>query len=337
MKITAGIIVLNGMPFLPYLLRNIYPVMDEIIIVEGAAESAQSIASPDGHSTDGTLAALKAMPDPERKIKLIQKTGFWPEKTEMSAAYAEACTGDFLWQMDVDEFYKPRDMLWIRDYLTRHPDTGAVTFKTLNFFGGMRGVVHGGWFFYGYDQFRRLFRWGPGFTYVTHRPPTVVDASGVNVRDYGVLHGGKLARQHGIYMYHYSYVTPAQVLDKMRYHQQYKKAGYQYTVDFLGWHRQHYERFTPWRVHPDQRPMSWLEPFRGQHPTIIQEMNVGDDHPQRPEIDRLLDSWWRWRLWKLIGTLDALLWWLYNRVLRPLLRPVVRPIRARFFGYDYGT
>jgi hypothetical protein len=334
MKITAGIIVLNGMPYLPYLLRNIYPVMDQIVIVEGATESAASIADEDGHSTDGSVGAIRDFPDPERKITLIQKKGFWPEKDQMSAAYAEVCTGDYLWQMDADEFYKPRDMLWMKNHLAENRDLGAVTFKTLNFFGGLRGVMHGAWFFYGNDQFRRLFRWGPGYTYVTHRPPAVVDAAGVDVRDYGVLHGSK----HDVYLYHYSYVTRAQVSDKMRYHHQYKRAGFQSTVDFLGWHRDHYERFTPWRVHPDERPMSWLEPFGGEHPAIINELaaDYPDDFAERPEVTRLLDSGWRWRLWKFVGSVDAILWWLYDRPLRRLLRPLVRPIRARFFGYDYG-
>ena len=336
---SAGIIVLNGMPYLPYLLKNMYPAIDQIIIVEGATESAAAIADAHGHSTDETVAAIRAFSDPDRKIKLIQTDGYWSEKDEMSSAYAEACTSDYLWQMDSDEFYKPRDMLWLKAYLADHRDIGAVTFKTLNFFGGVHGVMHGGWFFYGRDQFRRLFRWGPGYTYVTHRPPTVADADGVNVRDFGVLHGSTLARQHGIYMYHYSYVSPKQVLDKVNYHHQFKKAGYQYTVDFLGWYQQHYERFTPWRVHPDQRPMSWLEPFRGEHPAIITEMiaSHADDFPPRPEIDALLDSWWRWRLWKWLGTLDALQWWPFNHIVRPLLRPFVRQIRARFFGYDYRS
>ena len=34
--------------------------------------------------------------------------GFWPgEKDEQSRAYASRATGDYLWQVDVDEFYRP--------------------------------------------------------------------------------------------------------------------------------------------------------------------------------------------------------------------------------------
>ena len=33
--------------------------------------------------------------------------GFWPgEKLEQSQAYAKRATGNYLWQVDIDEFYK---------------------------------------------------------------------------------------------------------------------------------------------------------------------------------------------------------------------------------------
>jgi len=39
------------------------------------------------------------------------RDGFWPgEKDEQSRAYAERATGDWLWQVDVDEFYHPTDI-----------------------------------------------------------------------------------------------------------------------------------------------------------------------------------------------------------------------------------
>jgi hypothetical protein len=38
--ITYGMIVLNGMPFLPYNLRTLYPFAGRIVVVEGAAPGA---------------------------------------------------------------------------------------------------------------------------------------------------------------------------------------------------------------------------------------------------------------------------------------------------------
>jgi hypothetical protein len=54
LRITFGIIVLNGEPFTKYCRRALYPFAHEIIVVEGAVPAA----TPDGHSLDGTLEAL---------------------------------------------------------------------------------------------------------------------------------------------------------------------------------------------------------------------------------------------------------------------------------------
>ena len=340
MKFSAGIIVLNGMPYLPYLLRNIYPVMDEIVIVEGAALSAAESATAAGHSLDDTVAALNIFSDPERKIKFIQKDGFWNEKDEMSQAYAAECSGDYLWQIDMDEFYHHHDVQWIKHYLAENPEIGAVSFKTLNFFRGVEAVAKGARFSYGDDQFWRLFRWGRGYTYATHRPPTVLDRSGVDTRKSGVLYGNDLARQQGIYLYHYSYVLPAQVQHKTRYHE--SLGRFHRIKHHSQWYEDHFLHFTPYRVQMSRRPLSWLEPFRGVHPPEIQEMlldasagHIHVDFSTPPEIQRLLESSWRWRFWKILGHIDAVIWRIYDESIRALLRPFVRPIRKRFFGYRY--
>ena len=57
-NVTFGMIVLNGEPFVRYNLRALYPFAHQIIVVEGAAPAAASIATPEGHSTDGTLDTL---------------------------------------------------------------------------------------------------------------------------------------------------------------------------------------------------------------------------------------------------------------------------------------
>jgi hypothetical protein len=117
-KITFGLIVLNGEPFTRYNLRALYPFAHQIIVAEGASPKAAHVATPDGHSIDGTLDILrrfKAEEDPEDKIIIVtaedegHPNGFWPgEKDEQSQAYAKRATGDWLWQVDIDEFYQPQ-------------------------------------------------------------------------------------------------------------------------------------------------------------------------------------------------------------------------------------
>jgi hypothetical protein len=78
-RITFGMIVLNGEPFIRYCIRALYPHAHQIIVVEGAVEKARSIATPDGHSTDSTretLASIQTHEDPENKITVISRDGF---------------------------------------------------------------------------------------------------------------------------------------------------------------------------------------------------------------------------------------------------------------------
>ena len=73
-RITFGIIVLNGEPFVRYNLRSIYPFAYEIIVVEGASIKAAAIASPDGHSVDGTLDTLYRFKEEEDGFSYVRNT-----------------------------------------------------------------------------------------------------------------------------------------------------------------------------------------------------------------------------------------------------------------------
>lgn len=267
-RLSFGLIVLNGMPFLPYLLESVYPHAHQIIVVEGAVRRAWEAATPDGHSTDGTVEALRRFPDPEGKLVVVQREGFWPEKTEMSNAYVERCTGDYIWQLDVDEFYRGEDIERVRTLLAERPELHALSFKTLNFWGGFEAIMAGGRLALGDELFHRLFKFRPGWRFRTHRPPTLVDEAGTDTRRLGYLSGAELAR-HGIYLYHYSYVFPEQVRQKMGY---YLKMGWR-GVEDEGWVEHYWSQLgDPLRVHPDQRLATWLVPFEGEHPRTIQRL-----------------------------------------------------------------
>src|SRR3546814_16702886 len=89
----------SDLPFLRYNLRSLYPYAHQIIVAEGAAPGARNIATPQGHSRDGTLEVLrrfKQEEDPEDKVVIVtaedegHPDGFWPgEKDEQSRAYAK--------------------------------------------------------------------------------------------------------------------------------------------------------------------------------------------------------------------------------------------------------
>ena len=189
-RITFGIIVLNGEPFTRYCLRSLYPYAYEIIVVEGGHEDAKVVCTPDGHSIDGTLETLrrfKEEEDPENKVQIITRDGFWKkrdefghDRTHQSRAYADRATGDYLWQVDIDEFYQPEDMEAILTMLNNNISITAVSFKTLHFWGRPEYKINSWRFRRGEDIYHRLFKWGPGYRYATHEPPTVIDEKGQN-------------------------------------------------------------------------------------------------------------------------------------------------------------
>ncbi len=274
-SITFGMIVFNGEPFVKYNLAAVYPIAHQIIVVEGACLSSASVARPDGHSTDGTLELLyhfKREQDPENKVIIVTAgdegyaDGLWPEKNEMSQAYAKRATGNYLWQLDSDEFYHEDQVSRLLGILlTRRPD--MVSFPMITFWGSPDYIVDGFYFIRDkHDQIPRIFAWGPGHTYATHRPATVLDEQGIDLRKKKWLQSNDLKRMQ-IYMYHYSLLFPHQVLTKVLYYKQRLNC----RVDT--WEESVYLRLEkPFRAHNVYQYLAWLERFSGDHPAAIHAM-----------------------------------------------------------------
>ena len=271
-RVTFGIIVLNGEPFTRYCLRALYPVAHQIVVVEGASQAAACLASADGHSTDGTLDTLygfAADEDPENKVHIVVRDGLWSEKDEQSQAYAVRATGDYLWQVDIDEFYHPEDMQAALQMIARSPHITAVSFRQITFWGGFDYVTDGWYLRRGAGVYHRLFKWGPGYRYVTHRPPTVHDAHGRDLRSGKRVGAGHLARR-GIFLYHYSLLFPKQVMEKC---QSYDRASWVNRDEYSIWAEDNFLGLKdPFRVHNVYDYPSWLDRFRGQHPPQIEAM-----------------------------------------------------------------
>ena len=271
-RITFGIIVLNGEPFLRYTLRALYPFAHEIIVVEGAAPGAKNIASGDGHSHDSTLATLhdfKAKEDPDDKLTIVTRDGFWTEKDEMSQAYAERATGDYLWQVDVDEFYQPADMQAVIDLLRADPSITAVSFNTITFWGAPNYRVDAWHHRRGAAEYHRLFKWGADYRYTTHRPPTVVDGQGTDLRDLKRISGTEM-ESRGIKLYHYSLLLPKQVLEKCEY---YSQAEWAKRENALRWAQDAYLSLgRPYHLHNVDQYPGCLFHYTGDHPPQLKEM-----------------------------------------------------------------
>lgn len=306
MRITFGIIVLNGEPFVRYNLRALYPFAHQIIVVEGAALSAATIATSDGHSRDGTLSALrtfKSEEDPEDKIMVVcaedegHENGFWiGEKHEMSQAYAKRATGDWLWQVDIDEFYHPNDMKRVIQMLDDQPGITQVSFRVKTYFGSPNYLVDSVYLREGANAFRRLFAWGLGYRYVSHRPPTVVDGIGQDLATRASISAEVMARR-GIYLHHYEQLFPKQVQEKCAY---YARVDWSRELrEVEDWAKNCYLTLHhPYRVHMVYRYPSWIERNFGQIPPMVSQMIEDIKQRQYPgialrqtgDIEELLDS-----------------------------------------------
>ncbi|MFC1706215.1 glycosyltransferase family A protein [Planctomycetota bacterium] len=306
-RITFGVIVLNGEPLTKYCLRALYPYAHEIIVVEGACEAAAGVATADGHSTDTTLQSLREFQEQEDegdKLRIVTRDGFWPEKDEMSQAYAEHAKGDYLWQVDIDEFYQPEEMEAVLDLLASDPTISGLSFPQIQFWGSFSTSVDGWFMRGGLPEIRRVFRWGPGHTYTTHRPPTVVDAKGNDTYRGNWLRPGT-AGAPPVTMYHYSFVFPKQVREKCAY---YGRAQWAERSRAEEWAESVYLNLSrPYRVHNVYGFPGWLDRFMGDHPPQIELLRrdirqgaVQIDLRGTEDIERLLASWWypvgRWCL-----------------------------------------
>lgn len=275
-KITFGIIVLNGEPFTRYCLRSLYPFAHEIIVVEGGHEDTRSVSTPEGHSIDRTLETLyrfKAEEDPENKVTIITRNSFWPKKDELgndrtpqSRAYAEKATGEYLWQIDIDEFYRKEDMITILKMLKNDPTITAMSFKQQSFWGGIDYISESYYLRNNIGGWHRIFKWDKGYKYLTHEPPTVLDEKGEDLHKKNWITGETMQKKN-IFFYHYSLVFPLQVEQKVKVYKDEKPEIFSGMVE---WAEQNYFKITnPFRVHNVYKYPSWLKRFKGKHPEQI--------------------------------------------------------------------
>tara|TARA_B100000683_G_C12470400_1_gene547583 strand:+ start:395 stop:1279 length:885 start_codon:yes stop_codon:yes gene_type:complete len=277
MKITFGMIILNGDYVLEEALKSIYPYAHQILIAEGPVKYWQNQGMTT--STDRTNEIIDNFPDPENKITIVHDQ--YAEKDEQCNAYMQHLKEDtdYIWNLDSDEIFKPEDIEKLISILEEEKYT-SVGFQSLTFYGGFDHQLTG---FEENAEFIRVRKVYPGSYWKTHRPPTISHKySGTKLPEKHLSYK-TASSKYGIRMYHYSYVFPRQVHTKLKY--------YKESLNKAGCIDDYYNRiYYPWvtgdekkkksienkfnGVHefkPNLRGACRTVPFKGEHPKIIQQ------------------------------------------------------------------
>jgi hypothetical protein len=211
-KIAFGMIVFEGDYVLKECLEQVYPFATQILISEGPVLYWQNFGKKT--SEDNTNKIIDCFPDPENKINVVH--GRFLEKDDQCRAYMKNIRPDidYIWNLDSDEVYKKEDLLKMIDFLSSEKPT-SVGIRSCSFYGGFDNYLTG--FELKTDNFLRVFKYINGSTWLTHRPPTIKYPIEYNICKKHV-NSDELYNLLGIQMYHYSYVFPRQVYNKIKYY-----------------------------------------------------------------------------------------------------------------------
>lgn len=120
--------VSQNYPFVESIMSMI-DCLDEVIIV-------------DGGSTDGTLSILNELAKDHPKLRVIENRRDWNHKRsavfdgDQKAVARSYCTGDFCWQMDVDEIIHQNDYPKVRDLIDKvHKSHQLIALPVVEFWG----------------------------------------------------------------------------------------------------------------------------------------------------------------------------------------------------------
>jgi len=293
LKIAVGMIVFEGDHVLKQCLESIYPFASQIMIAEGPVKFFQNCGAHT--SSDKTNEILDNFPDPKNKIKITH--GQFKEKYDQCKAYMPFLNKDanYIWNIDSDEIFHSRDIEKIIQLLTDKKYT-SVGIRPLSFYGSFDHYITG--WEEKKDQFMRIFKIYPGSTWKTHRPPTI-EHSQQNILAPKHLDSETLYNDHGIRMFHYSYVFPRQVITKVAYYRaavsKDKCIDNYFEEVYIPWVtgdkidremvEQAYKGVHEWK--PEYRTETFTAKYNGPHPAAI--ANTMDK--LKAEFDRQMKCW----------------------------------------------
>lgn len=277
LQVAVGMILFEGDYVLKQCLETIYPYASQIMIAEGPVKYWQDQGRKT--SLDKSNEIIDNFPDPKNKIEIIH--GQFEEKDTQCQAYMPFLKkeADYVWNLDSDELFNPEDIEKIMQLLRDEKYT-SVGIRPISFYGSFDHYITG--WEEEKDQFLRVFKVYPGSVWKTHRPPTI-EHTVENILAPKHLDSEVLYNEYGIRMFHYSYVFPRQVYNKIAY---YKAAiSKDKCIDdyfeniYIPWVtgdsvdrdmiEQAYKGVHEWK--PEYRTETMTAEYRGTHPKAIAE------------------------------------------------------------------
>jgi len=234
-------IVLNGQPFINYHLETFkkLPIHWHWHIIEGVANLKHDSSWPlenggeitdslhdNGLSNDGTTKILDHIELENPKQVTIYRKGdgkFWDGKIEMINAPLKNIKKEcLLWEIDVDEFWTPEQIMEGHRMFSDNPRKFAA-FYWCHFFVGPELVLltRFGYGNHPEQDWQRTWRFKPGFFWMAHEPPMLVERNLKGIISPVVLRGvfdHNETEARGLVFQHFAYVLPSQLLFKEDYY-----------------------------------------------------------------------------------------------------------------------
>lgn len=238
-------------------------IADFVFITEGATKSVNhywdgdtSFFTKDGKSTDNTIPIIKKFIKNKPKFFFKESNGFWDGKTSMLNYWfygdSPIYEADYIWQIDIDEFYTNQDIEKILQILkTQKPS--RVDFFANHFWGGFTHCIDersdGLWA--NQIPWMRIFKINKKSKWISHEPPKMLfDEYNKIISKYETL-------EMGIKLNHYSYTTEKQALFKSIFFKNPDK------IDL----------FQKWKYNKDLEIFGCkVFDFTGKHPEIIKNI-----------------------------------------------------------------
>jgi len=151
MKLTVQMVVINEEDYVYFALKSIYDVVEEIVIVEGAARNRygreaieQGFLTEEGLSTDGTQAEIQRMldEDADHKIKYIRYG--WQQSVNDLRRHCHqnvSSNTDYCLILDSDAVYRPREIQCLRNLVIGYPSIWMIAAKELMFFLDLNHIL----------------------------------------------------------------------------------------------------------------------------------------------------------------------------------------------------